>query len=328
MDYAKWVALLKKQKTATLSMDEQNTFNEMKNANPSLDKIWEMAGQYEPSFQPDLERGLSRLKSRIREEKQLTPQSSPTLIYRSIRTWAAVAAVLLLAAFAWYLIPQSPSMVYETASGEVIEFELMDGSRITLNENSKLTLVDNFNNGNRATVLEGHAYFDIAPDAKYPFSIKTEKTVVEVLGTAFTLRAYPKEDSTLVEVTHGKVAFSDQVNNLTLKANMKGVCLHAIKDMKAKQVDEITEPKWYKTRAVNYRNTSFEIVKEEIEKRFNIEIIYDPNILSATCTLNFPIAQDAKKETVLKQLELALSCSLEATGKKKYELIGGECYNN
>jgi transmembrane sensor len=77
---------------------------------------------------------------------------------------------------------------------------LPDGSSVWLNSNTKLTYDTDFNNGNERIInLEGEAYFEVMASISKPFIVRTSHLIIEALGTAFNIKAYP-EDAT-VETT-------------------------------------------------------------------------------------------------------------------------------
>ncbi|WP_256010157.1 FecR family protein [Desertivirga xinjiangensis] len=106
----------------------------------------------------------------------------------------------------------NPVVYIEKHSSEdqQIKITLSDGSKVWLNENSKLKYPEKFNGEVREVTLEGEAYFDIQHDKEKPFIVKSLHTTTQVLGTAFNIRAYPFLSNVSVAVTRGKVRVSEQ----------------------------------------------------------------------------------------------------------------------
>jgi len=101
-----------------------------------------------------------------------------------------------------------------TPRGGQYKVILPDGSRVWLNSASSLTYPTVFN-GKRLVKLSGEAYFEVAANAREPFTVQVNKTEVDVLGTEFNVYAYtdePAVTTTLVQgsvrVTHGMPAGS------------------------------------------------------------------------------------------------------------------------
>lgn len=133
---------------------------------------------------------------------ELVRQVYPSRARRS--TWRsaalAAAAVIVLAVG----IGQYPTIMlqlradYQTETGAREEVTLPDGSRMTLNTASAVSL--DFESGKRSvTLLQGEAYFDVVPDASRPFKVAAAFSEVEVKGTAFSVRSDPDMDTVVLE---------------------------------------------------------------------------------------------------------------------------------
>jgi len=156
------------------------------------------------------------------EEKQLAVQPAAKirkLVYR----WASVAAVLLLAFFAWYQFGLQESVstivVENKKINDIEEFTLPDGSRVWLNKRSTLTYPSSFEDDVRLITLEGEAFFEVETDATRPFIVKTANIQTRVLGTSFNVRAYSTDDLIEVALVEGRVEVamldnSDTIENL------------------------------------------------------------------------------------------------------------------
>ncbi|MCD8741066.1 FecR domain-containing protein [Mucilaginibacter roseus] len=129
-------------------------------------------------------------------------------------------AILLICSSALFLFnryqkPEAP--VYQTARTTAAKTKvvlLADGTRVTLNANSTLRYPDDFNADKREVYLTGEAYFEVFHDENKPFVIHSGKLLTHVLGTTFTVSAYPQLASPLnVTVLTGKVAVKHQQAN-------------------------------------------------------------------------------------------------------------------
>ncbi len=330
MDYAKFIALLKKQsKTKKLGEQERKKLNAWKGDQPQLanqiEKIWDLAGEYKAPLQVNTQQGLDRLRQRMKEEKQTSSTPSGTLIRMKSWYWLAAAAVIGLI-FTLPFINNNNLPVYETAMQEVKEVLLPDGSLIVLNENSKLKLDKDFVKGKqRSVTLMGEAHFDIQSDPQNPFKINTKQTSVEVLGTAFILRAYPQEDSTTVEVNEGKVLFDDGNKELSLERNMRGACYHISKKMEKTEDYDLDLPSWYKSRNQVFRNSSLENFFLALEIRYDIELDISEELLSSACPITITIQKDEKLESVIQRLETSFNSKIVKTGKSTYQVNNIVC---
>jgi ferric-dicitrate binding protein FerR (iron transport regulator) len=97
---------------------------------------------------------------------------------------------------------------------------LSDGTKVTLNAGSRLSLADGFGNNNREVSLEGEGYFVIAHNPRKVFRVKTSGMVVNAYGTVFNVKAYPGEKSaetTLIEGSVGVQLRNGKHNQVYLK---------------------------------------------------------------------------------------------------------------
>lgn len=95
--------------------------------------------------------------------------------------------------------------VYATAIGEQRAIALEDGSSVQLNTNSRLEV--HFTAERRdLRLLQGEAYFEVAPNKNRPFSVYAGDDVARAIGTAFVVRL--REQEMEVTVTKGTVDVS------------------------------------------------------------------------------------------------------------------------
>ena len=111
-----------------------------------------------------------------------------------------------------------------TRKGLKSNLQLPDGSKAWLNADSKLTYGENFGDRSREVSLAGEAYFDVVKDKTKPFIIHTKTIDIKVLGTAFNVKAYDKDDSTETSLFRGslEVSLHDKPHKkIVLKPNEK-----------------------------------------------------------------------------------------------------------
>lgn len=133
-------------------------------------------------------------------------QIQPLTSLRWFRYAASVAVFAIIGGLAWWLWPSGEqAFMAQTGAQEQQNFVLSDGSEISLNESSSLTCAENFGKKTREVLFEGEASFSVAKDAERPFIIHSGDFSVTVLGTEFTLRAYPTDSIYTLQLTSGKV---------------------------------------------------------------------------------------------------------------------------
>lgn len=141
----------------------------------------------------------------------------------ALHQWAKLAAVLALlisSTIAIYQIypsqaPQKAISVIVTKSspiGQKTITWLDDGTKVHLNAGSSIKYPKTFSDSTREVVLEGEAYFEVAKNASKPFIVTAGDIQTTVLGTVFTVRAYPGENKIDVAVEEGKVRVENRDN--------------------------------------------------------------------------------------------------------------------
>ena len=138
--------------------------------------------------------------------RERAPAARPALVRFS--PWRIAAGVALACALGAQLASMRDDhgvQRYATAVGESRLVALADGSRVTLNTDTRLR---SSQDDARTVWLEGgEAYFDVAHDPQHPFVIQAGASRITVLGTRFTVRR--EDGGTRVLVAQGRVRVSD-----------------------------------------------------------------------------------------------------------------------
>jgi transmembrane sensor len=134
---------------------------------------------------------------------RLTPGSATARPRARLRA-AALAAVLLLALGLglWSEPRLALQADHRTGTGERRQIELADGSSLTLNSESAVSL-DMSADRRRVRLLAGEVYFEVATDRARPFEVVGAEASARVLGTAFAVK--DADGRTVVTVRHGRV---------------------------------------------------------------------------------------------------------------------------
>jgi transmembrane sensor len=109
--------------------------------------------------------------------------------------------LVAVASVVFYLADLSPSD-YVSGVGERRVIHLDDGSTVTMNTRSRMRVWLTLR-GRDIELLDGEALFAVAHDASRPFRVHVGHTVVEAVGTEFSV--YRGEHGTKVSVVEGRV---------------------------------------------------------------------------------------------------------------------------
>jgi len=163
-----------------------------------LEALWSSLGAH--AARPEIGKALHENELlRRREAEAQRPRR------RHAPAWVAVAALLIVVlAGGWFAWRAQLVDVrnYATGIGEQRKLILEDGSRVTMDTDTRLSA--SFSAKSRRLVLEkGRAYFHVAKDAGRPFLVTTQGGVVRAVGTQFDV--YEHDDVVEVTLVEGRV---------------------------------------------------------------------------------------------------------------------------
>lgn len=197
-----------------------------------------------------------------------------TILRRYI--WGAAAILLLLIGLSgryWMEKNASEWIAITTGTGEYKEVWLPDSTMVSLAGNTSIRYdIKQYGKERRAVEMSGKAFFQVTRDEARPFSVLTQQTIVEVLGTGFQLEE--KDLAVILNVQTGKVRFSAIEDSQTaiLTAGMSA----SYSGKGNLQVDEketdVNFLSW-KTRQLRFRNTPLDQVLRDISETYQVEII-------------------------------------------------------
>jgi len=177
----------------------------------------------------DLEEQVNKLKGKIESSESATVISisrSPSR-GKSLLLKYAAAAVVIIAIASWFfyrldnkVVPPAEKPGYVSNPGEKKIFQFPDGTQVTMNAGSDITLAANFGQKTREVYLQGEAFFDVQHNKDVPFIVHTSDMDIRAVGTAFNVRSYNGDKHTETVLVRGLVEVT-----LT-KDNNKKLLLH------------------------------------------------------------------------------------------------------
>ena len=212
---------------------------------------------------------------------------------------AIILVALLLGAVGYFIGFQNP--LQEIDNHEVVaglqntnEYVLPDGSVVTLNSHSKITFPKHFNKKIRQVTITGEAFFDVKPNPEKPFVINAGEAQVKVLGTSFSVSAYPENEKVEVVVETGKVQVSckqkdsiEKPAQIFLTRGERGTLLENENKLQKRLNTDRNYLAW-KTHNLVFEETPMNQVISHLKKVYHIEIeVNDENINEMVLTAEF-----------------------------------------
>ncbi len=274
----------------------------------------------------DADAALAKVKEQIQPEAtvhKIQPVQKARVF--NWQRYAAAAMFLIgLGTLAYTFLGQdSNQMVYTTGEDTQI-ITLIDGSEVTLNKHSTLTLSEDFGTELRDMRLEGEAYFDVTNNDDQPFTVKANGIEVEVIGTEFNINNKAKLDNIGVYVSEGKVKVSSLTTNTKVLLT-EGESARYNRNTKALTKDgagRMNATSWL-TDKLRFENVALSQAIAEIESHFDINIVLDnQSLLECKYTSLF---NDANAEEVLETLSAVFDFQIVKQGSTGYQLMGGKC---
>lgn len=196
---------------------------------------------------------------------------------------------------------------------------LEDGTKVWLNTDSRLSYAKDFSIGETRNVhLEGEAFFEVASNPAKPFIVHTSALKIQVLGTAFNVKAYQEEKTIETTLVHGKVcikALKGKRRDIILTPNQKAIFTKELNSINVKSVNTASSGAWRKDQLV-FDEVSFDNVILEIERWYNIKIH-----IKGKGKLNCKLTADIRNESIEDFLNL-----LQGTHKIEYFIEGSDVF--
>ena len=234
--------------------------------------------------------------------------------------WKAAAVVAVLVGtyvlYNKYNYKKEPEYVVVSAvAGKgIIQYELPDHSEVWLEPGTTVRYRKDFVNEVREIDLtHGMAFFSVRKDPQHPFVVKTPGGVqTKVLGTEFTVKAYPQSNEVQVMVRSGIVQVSDGARILdTLRANQQ--LSYRQQEHATKRTEGIMDD--WRTGNSALNNAPFTEVARMLENRYGLQVIYKAKDVAAyRFTLHI-----SKQTTAADMLEM-----LKDISGLQYELNNGK----
>ncbi|WP_316791358.1 FecR family protein [Pedobacter frigoris] len=203
-----------------------------------------------------------------------------------------------------------------TRTGEKKIISLSDGSRITLNTQSRLKYPPRFAGNVREVSLSGEAFFEVAHNPSRPFKVHTDQFKVQVLGTSFNIKAYGEDEELSVSVASGKVGILPAPTKSKSYLLMPGDQLtwnrsNSKFSQSRTAIADISS--WQKGKLI-FRNETLENITRELQRYYKVKFQFNNKSL-LTKQINLKI-KNQSITTVMKALSISGEFQYKIEGNK------------
>jgi len=188
--------------------------------------------------------------------------------------------------------------IITTPKGRQFQVTLPDGTRVWLNAGSSLRYTTVFRGGERRVSVTGEAYFEVARNTQEPFKVSVNgKAEVEVLGTHFNVNAYDNETAIHATLLQGTIRVSTAAGKaaqatafVVLKPGQQARIAHpdpavgsaSSPDIKVINHTDTSKVMAWKNGLFNFEGASLAEVLRQIERWYDIDIVYEKGIPAIT----------------------------------------------
>ncbi|MBV5311955.1 MAG: FecR family protein [Prolixibacteraceae bacterium] len=282
-------SIIKKYLTGKSSNEEQKDLlqwirrEENLNEFQCIKKEWttEVRKETIPSeFAQDWKAIQSKMMAQLQQEVQ---QKQRTL---NFFRYAAIFMVLIAVPALLYIFSQNQPaapLVYTTVAadyGQISKVVLPDSSVVWVNSGSTIKYNNQFSASNRDIELVGEAFFKVTKNMDLPMIVSSSDLNIMVLGTEFSVSAYPEEPNIHVILEKGKVELTSSCNarfRQEMKPGEMASFSKTKKELALATVNTSLFTSW-KDGLINIYNLPLSEVVIKLEKRYNQKFLVDDRI--------------------------------------------------
>lgn len=216
--------------------------------------------------------GLKRIRNTLKKKERIKNFRIFSIISLSA---AAIAILIFFAGFFSYSYFNKPvnNITLATAEGNIGEFLLPDGTKVWLNENTRLTYPEEFDKDTRSVIMRGEAFFEVIKDNDRPFIVQMPNLNVKVLGTSFGASCYEEDAEEEVVLAEGavEIACESLSSPIILKPNNSLSYSLLNGEVSVEYINTAASYRWYES-YLAFDNTRLGDILENLEHRYRVKI--------------------------------------------------------
>lgn len=248
-----------------------------------LHQMWQKVQARAASYTPDKNKYWAELSKRMDARKAASLPKEKILSFTHLRRYAAVACVLLVAAFSACLYigvqlgrPALGEQVYSNLGGKS-RAQLPDGTEVWLHANTTLAYSTDYKSEERLVNVKGEAYFDVTHDKEKPFIVQTDGMRVVVHGTKFNVEAFPESENTFVSLIEGSVSLETDMEKRFLVPGETATFNKHSRQLHIEKGDVDFMRSWANEHVV-FNKKSLGYVCQYLSKWYNVKINVAPEL--------------------------------------------------
>ena len=264
---------------------------------------------------------FKRMKRRIKTTGRL-------LNLRQIINYAAIIISSIIGGYLLHSVSKMENLEVSmneisVPNGSRSHIVFPDGSEALLINGSKISYPEKFTGKTRDIKLEGEAFFTVEHNAEFPFVVNIGEHRVKVLGTEFSVSAYPDDKMVQVDLVSGKVQMDIQDKGGNYKSHQLKPFHSLVLDKTSGSLKNIKTPEgllsYWQEGVYQFKDESFESLALTIERIYNVTVVFKDNRISKS-VFTGAFRNDSNIYTIIESFKRA------STIPFKYEIENDKIY--
>lgn len=273
-------------------------------------RVWNSAAKDTSTFCPDVDCAWTAVRQKLKAGRT-----------RSLVPFYWAAASLLLLAGAYLIYTLSPATApgdvwqYQTASGEVKQVTLPDGSLVWLNGGSTIS----FEQGKERRVsLSGEAFFHVARQNGQAFIVESGDVTTKVLGTEFNVNKSLK--GVAVDVISGRVEITALDRSVEAGPLQRVAVLPGSNQLHKSSISD-TNFLYWKTGVLEFNDVPLQKLLDQLGRAYRVNVKASPAVNDCRLTVTF---DNMPLEEALDVIAVLLNGSVKREGSS-YAIAAESC---
>lgn len=173
---------------------------------------------------------------------------------------------------------EHPMNQIKVPMGKHMKLKLSDGSLLDINSGTKVVYPQKFKKECREIFVDGEIFIDVThKDSNTPFIVRTSLFDVNVLGTAFNVKAYKEDAEAEVVLLRGKVEVKDNNKQDYILMPNELIALNEGRCTGKKEVNALDYISWTEG-VLTLNDQALGTVLRQLNRYFGTDIIYDADV--------------------------------------------------
>jgi transmembrane sensor len=197
--------------------------------------------------------------------------------FRLILAAASIACLMALGGISlwifskrsYYQMAESTTTV-ETKAGEKAHLILSDSTEVTLNSDSKVQYIGNYNLFDRKVKLTGEAFFDVNTNREKPFVVQVDNMSISATGTRFNVFSFPNENRVETTLEEGVIKITVKGKEpINVRSGQQVIYFVKSGEVRVIDVNTDTYTSWMVNK-LRFNDTPLEEVLRRIGRKYNV----------------------------------------------------------